>query len=397
MKKARAKLIALGLSAVSLLSVLGGCQREQTGNTLFRSSMLACAYGVHYGYDNRKWETAINPVYDYAYNFDEFNVARVRQYGKWGLINTHGTYVVEPLYDYIGPFSENGLAPFITDELVGYLTVSGQIIIPAQFPADKGVFGFNSNGLCVFYQNGSYGLINEFGQIVMDAKFESINDTLWSMNLCAAQKDGKYALYSTSFSAITGFIFESVACGGEKTVIGKLNGLYHYYNTDGSLLFEAGFEEAFPFAENGLALVREDGLYGFINRDGRYELEARFTDASVFSANGLALVRNTEGLYGYINRSGEYVIAAKYLSGSDFVSNSACNLNLAVVETEKGFGVINDSGRMLVRPNAAYSGMTLSVYDDDIFVGVTETGVTLFKRNGKVLRVFAPGGINPDK
>lgn len=397
MRKTRAKIIALGLAAVSLLSVLGGCQREQTGDTLFRSSMVACAYGTHYGYDNRKWENAISPVYEYAYNFNEFNVARVQQEGKYGLINTHGSYVVEPLYDYIGTFSENGLALFISDNKVGYLTASGQIIIPAQYPADQGLFTFDPNGLCVFYQNGAYGLINEFGQIVLDPKFESINDTLWSMNLCGVQKDGKFALYSTSFSAVTGFLYDSVEFGGDNTVIVLQNDLYYYLNADGTPLFEIGFVKACPFAENGLALVYENGLYGYINRDGRYELEQRFTEAASFAENGLALVQASGGLYGYINYYGDYVIAPKYLSGGSFVSNSAHSLNLAVVETEKGFGVINDSGRMLVRPNATYAGMSISVYDDDIFVGITETGVTLFKRTGKVLRTFAPGGINLEK
>lgn len=395
MKKVKTKLIALALLAALLLPALVGCLGTKEGNTLFRNSMVACSYGTHYGYSDRVWANVISPVYDYAYNFNEFNVARVKQDGKYGLINTRGIYVAEPLYDYIGAFSENGLAPFVVDGKLGYLTSNGQVIIEARFDTEKGFFNFDPNGLCVFYEDGYYGLINEFGQIVLDPKYDSINTSLWSMNLCGVEREGKFALYTATALSVTGYVYDSVAYGGKDTVIVGLNGLFYYLRSDGTLLFENGFEKAWPFSANDLALVWEDGLYGYINPDGRYELEERFTDARSFAPNGLALVQDGNGKYGYINRFGDYVIQPKYLSGSDFVSDTPHSLNLAVVETPKGFGVINASGRMIVRPT--YTSLSIRVYDDDFFAGITPTGTVIFKRSGKVVKVFGQGEINLEK
>jgi len=51
--------------------------------------------------------------------------------GKWGYIDNHGGILIEPQFDYAGPFTE-GLAPARMGEKAGYLRTDGswQIELP---------------------------------------------------------------------------------------------------------------------------------------------------------------------------------------------------------------------------------------------------------------------------
>lgn len=59
-------------------------------------------------------------------------VASVWRRGKYGLIDTVGTIVVEPKFDRIGPFS-GGLAPALINSHYGFIDKSGKFVIKQQF------------------------------------------------------------------------------------------------------------------------------------------------------------------------------------------------------------------------------------------------------------------------
>ncbi len=123
--------------------------------------------------------TVIDPVYDYAGPFRE-GLASVERNGKYGFIDRFGKAVIGFKYDDAGNFSE-GLAKIVVNGKVGYIDRMGQIAIEPQYD-DGDEF---SEGLVrvafgpsipVRIAGKSYGFIDRNGRVVLPFKFDFVSD-----------------------------------------------------------------------------------------------------------------------------------------------------------------------------------------------------------------------------
>jgi len=80
--------------------------------------------------------------------------------GKWGLINTRGNYVLEPLMDEILE-AKQGRIPFRKETAWGFLDLAGNVVVPAQYLA---VEQFDGDWAVVKKFNGTKGYVNLLGQ-----------------------------------------------------------------------------------------------------------------------------------------------------------------------------------------------------------------------------------------
>ena len=109
--------------------------------------------------------------------------------GKLGIVNTGGILVVPQIYDSLGNFYADGLAPFLrwTEEgtpVAGYLTTDGTERFPGQLAGTASLpFPFAS-GLAIFEENGLYGL--------MDAQFETALPA--AFGFCIPSASGSHAI-----------------------------------------------------------------------------------------------------------------------------------------------------------------------------------------------------------
>lgn len=154
---------------------------------------------------------------------------------KWGVISADGSYLTPPLFDGIGPFSDEGLARVRVDGVYGFLDTSGRLAVPAVWEQT----GSFSNGLCPVMRNDKWGYIDSSGTLVIALEY----DRAWDF------VDG-YAV---------------VRMGS------RSDGTRYYITPDGSVAFDRGFEWAYAF--NGqLAHIAEgdfnEGSFGYINREG---------------------------------------------------------------------------------------------------------------------------------
>ena len=82
------------------------------------------------------------------------NLIPVMLNDKWGYIDRTGKFVVEPQFDRVFWFTENGWALIERNGKSGYIDRTGKIIISPQF--DK-VYCFAENGLAVVELNSKLG------------------------------------------------------------------------------------------------------------------------------------------------------------------------------------------------------------------------------------------------
>jgi hypothetical protein len=193
-----------------------------------------------FGYIDSSGSVVIRPQFDEANDFNE-GFAAVYINGLWGFIDRTGAITVEPRY--AANAYSNGLAFVALDNRLLAIDTKGRLA----FMMDEGAVSlgpFMDNGLAPFSWFGldSWGLVNREGHVVLDpAEGYRLEETYY---LGSAQEMFSEGLQTLSKDGLCGFINEQ---GQEATP------------------FEWDYCENF---HNGLAYVEKDGKMAYIDHAG---------------------------------------------------------------------------------------------------------------------------------
>lgn len=125
---------------------------------------------------------------------------------QYGCIDTEGKVVIEPVYDFLGVFSE-GLVYFRRGDQRGYLNTRGEVVI--EVDSDAYLRSFHNGLSCIEVETNRYGYINTKGEIAIPAGFRNASD--FSEGLAAVElqdetkgwirPDGSFAIEPKYLSA----------------------------------------------------------------------------------------------------------------------------------------------------------------------------------------------------
>ena len=116
-------------------------------------------------------------------------------------------------------------------------------------------------------------------------------------------------------------------------------------------LIQPTFEEALPFAKNGLAAAKHKGKWGYINLNGKGVIKNEWDLATSFF-EGRALVKN-ESKWGVIDEKGTPIIQPSFLAASLFKDGTA------FVMDESHFGTIDVQGAWMIKVPHALGNVDL--------------------------------------
>ena len=263
---------------------------------------------IKWGFIDRTGRFAIEPQFDYAYNFacGQAHVHKGRGWHrKWGLIDTRGRFVVAPTFDLI------------------WAPCYWALVSSRGDPESSSLYNAKSYNteLIGVVAGGRLGYVNRQGDIVIEPKFVvqtadlAFREGLKRVRLNREDKDG-YIDQTGRFVIPPQFDHASEFIGGFASVrLGPRSG---YIDTTGKFL-----EGPRPVRRNypeGLATLRSGDKVGFIDRSGKFVIEARFDAARSF-AEGRAAVC-LDGRWGFIDRTGTFVIEPQFERADDFKGGS---------------------------------------------------------------------------
>ncbi len=306
-------------------------------------------YNNRYGYIDTSGNFLFEPRFNLARAFDENNSARVYINGKWGVINTSGKLIIEPKYDQVWPFSPEGLTAMEVDGKYGFIDENGNEIISPRFTDIS-----NTGKDQVFVKEyGKWGIIDISGEYIVTPQYYSVEQV--GENVLVAQKDGKFGLINALGQVLAPFIFASISDDYMKGDFYITNdhpfsdgfirvekgGLYNYLDINGNLVSETFYDDVDPdgFSAIGLAAVQMDGKWGYIDTKGNIIIKPQFEYAGAFAANGLAPASSGDHI-GYINTKGRFVLKPKYKGFSPFDENG-----IAYVAKDGPFYYIDSKGK----------------------------------------------------
>lgn len=306
----------------------------------FSENLAPLPTGSKWGYIGPTGTYVINPQFDWAGPFHD-GLAPVRVDGRVGFVDRTGKYVVNPQFNEAGEFSE-GLAAFRMGDEWGYIDRSGAYAVNPQFD-HAGKF---SGSLAPVLNNERWGYIDPKGKFVINPQFElaspfhegravvAVGEGDDGMQFGVIDRTGRYVI-NPQFQAAAERYREGL-------LRVQMGGKFGFVDEKGAILINPQFDEAGDFHE-GLAPVRVDDKWGFINTAGTLALRAQFDAAEPF-AEGLARVRVGE-LYGFVNSAGAIVIPPQFLDAGRKFRNGR-----AWVATERGLGYVDPAGKFVRQP-----------------------------------------------
>ncbi len=252
--------------AFGLIDVNGNWVIEPQFDRLeeFAENGLAAASTTNdmWGFIDRKGNWVIEPVYEYAYHFSPNGYAFILKGANNScfLIDSEGNIVAEFQNGVYGTFSENHLIPasFSTDSLYGIVDLSGKWTVE---PVFEDIRGFYENGTAFAQESTTHlwGLINETGEWLIEPQYSIAS---WFSDDLIRVVDPRTDL--AGLVDMTGawvlqprfyWVDESYEDGVPFAAKDPEIDLWGFANMDGEWVIEPQYEEAFSFAE-GRAVVK---------------------------------------------------------------------------------------------------------------------------------------------
>ncbi len=265
--------------------------------------LAAVRVGSKMGYINTKGKLVIDAVWGSAGAFDITGYAYVWD-GNSYIIDDRGR-IVENSEDivFIGDlWFVNGLAPYRSDEKVGYVNKKGEIVIEPKFDL---VSEFKDDGTAWVILDGKWGKIDKSGEFVIEPKFDSVSADTES-DLLAAKIDGKWGYINSQCEFVIEPKFDFAYDFYDDRALVKLDEKFNYIDKTGEFVFDTSFDEAWYFSYNGLAPAKVGDLWGYINTSGEIVIEPQFESVSGFAGSIAAVTQN--GKIGFINENGEFIV-----------------------------------------------------------------------------------------
>lgn len=249
--------------------------------------------------------------------FDTMTIMRKELYG---IADSMGEEILEPLYEEVHPYSEDDLALIRKDGSYLYVDKDGQTrLVPD--PSIEAL-GMMASDRTVALKNGSYAYLDEKLSPVTEYVWEEL--TQIAEKTGAGKKSGKWALLNKKGEEKTDYIYEDVIrdengfCSQKKRIFVKADGACFMVNTKGEVQGELTFEDAKAFSNGAYAAVCQNGKWGFVNTDGELVIDCQYEDARSFS-NGFAAVCQ-DGKWGYIDENAYMAIEPQFEAAGDLSS-----------------------------------------------------------------------------
>ncbi|REJ80887.1 MAG: WG repeat-containing protein [Bacteroidetes bacterium] len=306
---------------------------------LFSEGLASVSKDGKFGYINKSGQTIIPFQFNDAERFQN-NTAIVRTGDKYGMISRSGEFIIPANYDELSEASE-GFCVAILGGKAGYI----------HKPTRKALtdFAFISaddfkDGYAIVENDEGFGLINVLGKFSIEPRYEEM--TWAGTGLLKASLNEYWGLLSTVGRVIVPFQYDAIGEMTENRILLVKNGRCGFADETGNILIPVTyrFTEKFlqnAYFRNGYVKLNDRNKIFVLDSLGKRFQISGYENNGMPSENLIPVQRNRK--WGYADLLGKIKIPTQFLDATSF------NEGLAIVRTERGYGVI-DSGLVWIVP-----------------------------------------------
>ena len=210
----------------------------------------------------------------------ESNVLKVKQNGKYGVIDLTGKEILPCEYDEIGVVEGIKEALKISKEgKYGVSDMEGKIILKPEYAEVQKLGKDKKSGFIVKNSDGKFGVVDYSGKAILETKYEAISQ-VYSNEYYVVKEAGKSILIKKDGTQVLKDGFDEITAilkNTENGVIYKKDGKYGVMKTTGKTTIEPNYEEL-KETKSGVFAAKKDGKYGVIDIDKNEKVEFKYTN-----------------------------------------------------------------------------------------------------------------------
>lgn len=297
--------------------------------------------------------------------------------GKWGVINSKGEIIIDPIYKETIIIPDNSKDLFLCTHEVDYKKntykamalnskseeiITGYDTIQALENYDSDNNLWHENDVLLVSKEGKYGLVDFRGKELLKCEYDNIEALKGVKSSFLTKKDEKVGLVDNIGATILENIYQEIKPISDKYENGYIvidkDKRAGVINRDKTVAVEVKYEEVKQLYGDGKYVVKESGKWQIVDGEGNTYLKDKFDE--VISINGNNVIIKKEKKCGIITISDETKIALKYEDIS-----YAFEDNYIFKENGK-YGIINLEGDTVLKPE--YESLIYRV-DEGFFEG----------------------------
>ena len=346
---------------------------ENSTNIWYEEDVLRVKQNGKYGLINFKGEKLLNCEYDEISTIKGiYNSILVKKDNKFGLVNTVGQIIIEPEYKNIlklGQSYQNGYVVVNDENKCGVVNINKAKILENEYEEIKYI---NSNEMYAVKKDGKWKLINKDNAVLLEEGFTEIIET--NLENITVKKDNKYGVITKLGEQTIPYEYDYLEYISNKNYIAKKDNKYGVvdisnntvlnfeyismiYRKDAdfieaqkveteTIVFSSKLEEKFTGT-----VCQVNTEKGFVK--ARIGTEYKYfnlkfeekTNIELLTSNNLFLSKK-DGKYGYVNKSGNVVV--------DYIYDDATEQNkygYCAVKKDGVWGCIDKVGKEIVTPS----------------------------------------------
>ncbi|MDM5334287.1 WG repeat-containing protein [Ureibacillus composti] len=350
--------------------------------------------GTFWGFVNESGDFVIEPQYDYVFDFQDNGLARVEKNGLYGLIDLQGNYIVQPRYRWIEPFSEGRAAvQTVNEKLPSYKLIdeTGKGITKKYY----NYIGSFYDGRAVFQQNHLYGYLTRNGREVIPPIYTSA-EHFSNGKAIVKLSDNYYYLLDENGKTLQKYPYPYIGKLSEGLIAFSEQEWFDderkigYLNEAGEVVIKPQYKYANEFMDERAVIgmsdnFRQNGDEGVIDPKGKIIIQPKYNDVKLLGEDRFAVGKATNeenpsygSVYALATTKGNFL--------TDFVFD-----NLEVFKDGKASATVKgntffidlDGKRLKNLPTVEGSG-TLSL-EDNIITANMDHRVYYYHENGSVI------------
>ncbi len=280
---------------------------------------------------------------------------------KWGLINSDGRIVKEPVYDAIGEFKEFGFAIMQRNKLVGMLDNKGFEIVAPRYDDVKAL----DTTLVSVMENGEWKVLNMQGKVILQPGYERVEvlkGRHGGKTYLAFQQDKKWGMVDEQGTLISPPVYDEIIV--LQNVPQEVTNLFFQTKNENLLglllpngreLMEPSVDEIWVYNPN-LFFFKKDLKWGAIDSLGSLVIEPVHNHFSRISDKFIKLVsNNVPALFSLVNN--------KLVTNQPFEAFYPFSDEYVLCKKNRKLGLVDHCGSLVLLPK--YD--EIQSYDGDIF------------------------------
>lgn len=232
--------------------------------------------------------------------------------------------------------------PYFDGSLWGYMDSSGSVVLEPKYEealafADK---------YAVVKIDGVYTLINASGDWYAVDKLGLEAVTGAAGSYIVGKKDGKYGIYTNTFSEVTGAVYDAAVISSNGLCFVEQQGKWGLIRNNGETVLDFIYDDVVQNSRGeayaaGYAVVKDTSGYFIINEEGVQLSEFRYADAKGMEG-GLLAVADKNGRWGFTDGLSETVIDYQYEDAHSF------SCSVAAVKSGEQWGYISTGNAVVI-------------------------------------------------